>query len=159
MSWRLLCLNSKTGKGIFTQQTFRFSLNVLVRVNNTPIASDQRLLILSLLACKYWLQPQRRGKSKIFVGFKSPKSSLLLAKVVFMTRQTPLLKSPKSERSFQGGGQHCARTMTVCTGVGKRLHILPSHPTLDEPRGLGWGTLTNTLNKQYNTNNTTKSTT
>ena len=24
--------------------------------------------------------------------------------------------------------------LTVCTGVGKRLHTLPSHPTIDEPQ-------------------------
>ena len=26
--------------------------------------------------------------------------------------------------------------MTVCTGVGKRLHTLPSHPMLAEPQGV-----------------------
>ena len=32
---------------------------------------------------------------------------------------------------------------SLCTGVGKRLHTLPSHPTLDEVPGFSWGTLTN----------------
>ena len=34
--------------------------------------------------------------------------------------------------------------MTVCTGVGKWFHTLPSHPIFDEPQGLSSGTLTNT---------------
>ena len=33
--------------------------------------------------------------------------------------------------------------MQVCTGVGKWLHTLPSHPVLGEPQGYGSGTLTN----------------
>ena len=36
--------------------------------------------------------------------------------------------------------------MKVCSTVGKRLHALLSHPTLGEPRGFSWGSLTN--NKQ-----------
>ena len=31
---------------------------------------------------------------------------------------------------------------SICTGVGKRLHTLTSHPTLDEVPGFSWGTLT-----------------
>ena len=32
--------------------------------------------------------------------------------------------------------------ITICAGVGKQLHTLPSHPTRVEPRGFSWGTLT-----------------
>ena len=31
---------------------------------------------------------------------------------------------------------------TICAGVGKRMHTLPSHPSSGEPRGFGWGALT-----------------
>ena len=50
-------------------------------------------------------------------------------------------KSLESESSCWNGRQHCTCVTTVCTGVGKRLHTLPSHPTLGEPQG--FGTLTN----------------
>lgn len=38
-------------------------------------------------------------------------------------------------------------TLTVPTGVGKRLRTLLSHHTLGEPQGFSWGTLTN--NKHF----------
>ena len=69
---------------------------------------------------------------------------LLSAVVTFTPWQTLLLKSPKSECiCCWGDRQHCTCT-TVCTGVGKWLHILPSHAALGEPQGFSWGTLTNT---------------
>ena len=41
--------------------------------------------------------------------------------------------------------------MTVCTGVGKRLHTLPSDPTLSEPQSYNQGKLSNErTNKQTN---------
>ena len=35
----------------------------------------------------------------------------------------------------EGAGGNAPVCVTVCTGVGKRLYALPSHPTLGEPTG------------------------
>ena len=43
--------------------------------------------------------------------------------------------------------------MTVCTNVGKRLHTLPSHPTLSEHQSFSWGTLTNKHTQSNPTSN------
>ena len=49
---------------------------------------------------------------------------------IVMTWQAPVLKSLKLECSCWSGMQHCTcPCMTVCTGVGKWLHTLPSHST------------------------------
>lgn len=50
---------------------------------------------------------------------------------------------PKSECSCRCGGQRCTCMYDACKSVGKRLHMLPSHPTLGEPKSFSWGTLTN----------------
>ena len=49
---------------------------------------------------------------------------------------SPLLNSLQNRSTAVGVAWNAlpACMMTVCTGVGKRLHTLPSHPTLSEPR-------------------------
>ena len=39
--------------------------------------------------------------------------------------------------------------LTVCTGVGKQLHTLPSHPTLGEPRSSSQGMLADITTKNF----------
>ena len=72
-----------------------------------------------------------------------------------------LLKSLQSVYSCQSGG--CGEgsvggwvgsntvpvCITVCTGVGKRLHTPPSHPTLSKPQCFNSGKLTNKLYETY----------
>ena len=59
-------------------------------------------------------------------------SGLLLAIVMIMTPQTPLLKSLNQNTAAEVMG--ITALVTVCTSEGKRLHTLPSHPTLLEPQ-------------------------
>ena len=40
-------------------------------------------------------------------------------------------------------GKQSSISMTVCTCVKKKLHTLPSHPILSEPKSFSRGTLTN----------------
>ena len=79
----------------------------------------------------YWrviVSGQNGYKNEMLV--KSHRSGLLSAMAIFMTWQTPLLKCPKSKCRYQSNTV-LVRT-TVCTGLGKRLHTLPSHQTLSD---------------------------
>ena len=50
--------------------------------------------------------------------------------------QQTLYLNPQSWSTAAGvAGNAALVCMAVCTGVGKQLHMLPSHPTLDEPQG------------------------
>ena len=65
---------------------------------------------------------------------KSPASGLLSAIVIFVTGQTPLFKILESRIAAAGmSGNALPVCTTVCASVGKRLHTLPSYPTLGEP--------------------------
>ena len=50
---------------------------------------------------------------------------------------SPLLNSLQNRSTAVGVAWNTLRAcmMTICTGVGKRLHTLPSHPALGEPQG------------------------
>ena len=61
-------------------------------------------------------------------------SGLLAAVVVFITWQTPLPQSLKLECSYCPCHLAGNTALTVCTGVGKQLHIQPSHLTFGEPQ-------------------------
>ena len=74
---------------------------------------------------------------------KSSMSASLSAVAMFMTWQTLLPKSPKSEHSGWSGRWHCP-CLYVCRGVGKQLHTLPSHPALGETVGFQLRNIVNT---------------
>ena len=79
------------------------------------------------------------AKTKCLLCFKSSASGLLSDIVIFMTWQTPLSKSPKSERSCQSGRQHCTpvymyNSMYRCGGNSYTCYLLTQHWV--NPRGL-----------------------
>ena len=62
-------------------------------------------------------------------------SGLLSSRAVFVTWQTHC-RNPQSRSEAVGvAGNTELVCRTVCTGVGKWLHTLLSHPTLDKPQG------------------------
>ena len=91
----------------------------------------------------YWhviVSSQNVYKNEMCV--KSHTSRLLSAMAIFMTWQTPLLKCPKSKCRYQSNTV-LVRT-TVCAGLGKRLHKLPSHQTLSDLHSFSSCNLTTT---------------
>ena len=89
----------------------------------------------------YCFYPERWDCSKMCVKSLHV-AGLLSVIVIFITWQTPSLKYPKSGWHITLYLCTCA---AVCTGAGKRLHTLLSHPTLGEPQVLSWGLLTNCM--------------
>ena len=92
----------------------------------------------------YWLEKTVRHDDVQGESFVSQNQFLCVIhahvcnwKHCFMTWQVLLLQSLESECRCHSGttGNAALACMTVCAGMGKRLHTLPSHPTLGETSG------------------------
>ena len=94
--------------------------------------------------CYYWhhvVSSQSVGaKAKCLMCKSSMSGSLSHEEISW---QQTLYLNPRSWSADAGvAGITALVCMAVCTGVGKQLHTLPSHPTLDEPQGFSWWTFT-----------------